>query len=436
MAFVFEDMRRETATITGASNPYSLNGLVVGYGDFDTVMADNDTSIFRASSGADYEVFLGTFTSGSPDTLARTTIIRSSNGNNAVVWGSSTVVDIVMTASATDVLTARAQTFTAAQKAQILANIGVHTHGPAMFNGTIVSSRTSNAETYALKTLAGTNPSAADPVFFVFINSDGTYTVRTVTAATSITIPSTATMGATNATAFRIWITAHDTGSGVELGVFNAKIGTAGFSCPPPGAGLSTIAISTASDSAGVYYTTNTQTTKQWRWIAYASYESGLATAGTWVTAPDNIVLTAPHVRPGVVLQGVSATAAFGSTTTSGSYVDVTGASITLQPSSKNNLLKLSSAWFGSVTAGGAATNSNYYAAWTGGSIPGNFAAVGVVSASGTNMQSEGTCAVNATWCPASIASLTIKLQHYRTTGGTATATTSSGNAYIEEILV
>jgi len=100
MAHIIKDMRRESGTVTGAGNPYSLNGLVTGYGDFDVVMATADTSWFRASAGADYETFLGTFTAGSPNTLARTTILESSNGNNAVVWGANTIVDIVMTVPA------------------------------------------------------------------------------------------------------------------------------------------------------------------------------------------------------------------------------------------------------------------------------------------------------------------------------------------------
>lgn len=100
MADIIKDMRRETATVTGASNPYSLSGAVMGYGDFDGVMADNDRAWFRATDGDDYETFLGTFTSGSPDTIARTFILESSNSNNAVVWGTDTVVDIIMGAPA------------------------------------------------------------------------------------------------------------------------------------------------------------------------------------------------------------------------------------------------------------------------------------------------------------------------------------------------
>lgn len=96
MAHIIEDMTRETGTVTGAGNPYSLSGEVTGYANFDASMATNDTCWYRASSGANYEVGLGTFTSGAPDTLARTAIYESSNGGAAVVWGASTVVDVLM----------------------------------------------------------------------------------------------------------------------------------------------------------------------------------------------------------------------------------------------------------------------------------------------------------------------------------------------------
>src|SRR5690606_34247550 len=62
-------------------------------------------------------------------------------------------------------------------------------------NLTLVASRTGNAETIAVKTLVGTDPTSSDKGRVSFITSSGGYVTRDITAALSITIPSTATLG-------------------------------------------------------------------------------------------------------------------------------------------------------------------------------------------------------------------------------------------------
>src|SRR5262245_49833703 len=94
MAHILSDRTREFATVTGNSNPYTLTGAVTGFQDFDATMATNDTCWYMATSGANWEVGVGTFTSSSSDTIARTTILASSNGGLAVVWPSASTVDI------------------------------------------------------------------------------------------------------------------------------------------------------------------------------------------------------------------------------------------------------------------------------------------------------------------------------------------------------
>lgn len=89
MTHVNAALVRETTTTTGAGT-YSLAGNVTNYRDFDSVMADGDRCWYAIRLGPDFEVGIGTFTSGSPDTLARTTILESSNSNNAVNWGAGT----------------------------------------------------------------------------------------------------------------------------------------------------------------------------------------------------------------------------------------------------------------------------------------------------------------------------------------------------------
>ena len=98
--------------------------------------------------------------------------------------------------------------------------------GYGLVNGTLVASVGSSALTIAVKTLAGTDPSASDPVYFVFRNATaatGNFVVRTVTAALSTTVANGSTLGSTNGIPFRIWITALDDGGTVRLGVMNAR---------------------------------------------------------------------------------------------------------------------------------------------------------------------------------------------------------------------
>ena len=89
MAFVIGDRVRETSTTTGTGN-FTLAGAVTGYQTFDAVLDTNDTTYYTIAdqSGANFEVGIGTFTA--PATLARTTILSSSNGGSAVTFTSGT----------------------------------------------------------------------------------------------------------------------------------------------------------------------------------------------------------------------------------------------------------------------------------------------------------------------------------------------------------
>ena len=88
MALVISDRVKETTTTTGTGT-YSLGGAVTGFETFTANLSNSDTTYYACSDGTDFEVGLGTFTS-SGTTLARTTILASSNSNNAVSWSSGT----------------------------------------------------------------------------------------------------------------------------------------------------------------------------------------------------------------------------------------------------------------------------------------------------------------------------------------------------------
>ncbi len=88
MALVIKDRVKETTTTTGTGT-YTLAGAVSGFETFTANLSNSDTTYYVCTDNTDFEVGLGTFTS-SGTTLARTTILASSNSNNAVDWSSGT----------------------------------------------------------------------------------------------------------------------------------------------------------------------------------------------------------------------------------------------------------------------------------------------------------------------------------------------------------
>jgi|688.fasta_scaffold173548_2 hypothetical protein len=103
MAFVIADRVRETSTTIGTGN-FTLAGAVTGYQTFDAALDTGDTTYYTIAdqSGSNWEVGIGTFTS--PSTLARTTILSSSNGGSVVTFGAGTKdVFISLPASKTNV---------------------------------------------------------------------------------------------------------------------------------------------------------------------------------------------------------------------------------------------------------------------------------------------------------------------------------------------
>ena len=95
MAHIVTDRVRETTTTTG-TGAIALGGAVANYQDFDSQMANTDTTVYAIVHRTvnEWEVGLGTWNTG--NTLTRTTVIRSSNAN-AVVTLSAGTKDIFMT---------------------------------------------------------------------------------------------------------------------------------------------------------------------------------------------------------------------------------------------------------------------------------------------------------------------------------------------------
>src|SRR6056300_1072556 len=88
MALVISDRVKET-TATSGTGTYTLGGAVTGFETFTANLSDGDTTYYACTDNTDFEVGLGTFTT-SGTTLARTTILASSNSGSAVNWAAGT----------------------------------------------------------------------------------------------------------------------------------------------------------------------------------------------------------------------------------------------------------------------------------------------------------------------------------------------------------
>jgi hypothetical protein len=217
-------------------------------------------------------------------------------------------------------------------RAKALYNDGTDVRDPAvsfdaavgytLINGTLVHSRTGNAETIAVKTLAGADPSAADPVLVVFRDqaaTTGGYVVRTLTAALSLTLSSGSTLGFTSAIAARLWFAIFDDAGTLRLAAINCLTTAANAGSgrnvtaiyPLQGWGIASSTAeggAGAADSAQVFYTGVAVSSKAYAVVGYSTWESGLATAGTWNTAPSRTQLFGAGVPlPGNVIQTVRA---------------------------------------------------------------------------------------------------------------------------------
>lgn len=83
MALVLADRVKETTTTTGTAT-YTLAGANSGFESFASI-GDGNTTYYACTDGTDFEVGIGTYTA-SGTTLARTTILQSSNSDAAVSW--------------------------------------------------------------------------------------------------------------------------------------------------------------------------------------------------------------------------------------------------------------------------------------------------------------------------------------------------------------
>ena len=113
--------------------------------------------------------------------------------------------------------------------------------------------------------------------------TSGTVTSLVVSAAISVVIPSTSTMGTVSAAQSRLVVIAINNAGTVELAATNIS----GGSVLDETTLINTTAAVAAGNSATAYYSTTARTGVAYRVVGYI--ESTQATAGTWATAPSTI---------------------------------------------------------------------------------------------------------------------------------------------------
>ncbi len=153
-------------------------------------------------------------------------------------------------------------------------------------NITIACSVGSSALTIALKNKAGNDPSVGDPVKIGFRNAtsaNGTYAVRSSTAATSLVISSGSTLGTRSTEADYLYVYAIDNAGTIELGISRTCFddGTIRSTTAEGGAG--------AADSNRLIYSTTARTNVPVRLVA--RLKSTQTTAGTWASVPTEIAV-------------------------------------------------------------------------------------------------------------------------------------------------
>ena len=91
MALIINDRVKETTTTTGTGT-INLAGASGGFQTFVAGIGTTNTTYYciAAQSGTEYEIGIGTVTDATPDTLSRTTILESTNGDAAVDFSAGT----------------------------------------------------------------------------------------------------------------------------------------------------------------------------------------------------------------------------------------------------------------------------------------------------------------------------------------------------------
>jgi len=110
MALVLADRVKESTVTTGTTD-FALGGADTGFQTFSAGVGANNTTYYAVSLGSAWEIGLGTL-SANGLTLARTTVLQSSNSDTKVSFASGTKYVFVTYPADKAVLTDNSQTLT------------------------------------------------------------------------------------------------------------------------------------------------------------------------------------------------------------------------------------------------------------------------------------------------------------------------------------
>lgn len=322
-----------TLTLASALGAVSIN--TASFQSFSSSGVTDGTvvSYLILDSNGSWEAGLGTYTA-SGTTLTRSVKFSSNSNTPIVLSGSAQVFINALSSDGGDVL---GSTLNPLRGFDAPVNLQLS----ASSNGALL--------TVAVKTNTGNDPTVTNPVFIPFRDSTATSGAPvwvTVTSALSINTNATgASLGGPANTGFRFWVVAFNNAGTAVLALINCSSNTA---ITPLNEGVvqSSTAMSAAATSIGVFYTPNgtTVTSKAFRILGYVEYNStGLATPGTYVTAPNFVQLMGPGIKkPGDIIQFIRASTTTAGSTSSATYVALTtGQTLSITPTSAANLLRV-----------------------------------------------------------------------------------------------
>jgi hypothetical protein len=234
-----------------------------------------------------------------------------------------------------------------------VASLDQSLSGFAIPRGTISATIAANALTISIKTPLGNDPGPTEPLFTTTRSDPLTGSAMqgvAIVAPLSVVLASGSLMGVTPSTPFSLWLVKFDDSGTSRLGVINSFDGNQIYGLVDGAVASSTAEGSGAADSAGVIYSTVAVSSKPMRIIGRLEWFSGLAVAGAWSSAPDDVSLFVPGSRtPGDTVRDVSVIVSGGSTTTTTMPLGSSAPTITqgaqlstaqITPTSRANLIE------------------------------------------------------------------------------------------------